>query len=111
MAMDSEDPYRDFRWSMEEMVAAHGMKDWDCLEELFVWYLRVNGKKNHGFIVGAFVDLLVALAETETETETESSMEKDVVPHGAVSGSSSCSNSMSSVSFEIEEVEEGSGSC
>jgi hypothetical protein len=26
------------------------------------WYLRVNGKNNHGFIIGAFVDLLISLA-------------------------------------------------
>lgn len=63
LAMDSENPYVDFRRSMEEMVETHGLiKDWDCLEELLGWYLRVNGKKNHGFIVDAFVDLLVNLA-------------------------------------------------
>ncbi|KAF8395445.1 hypothetical protein HHK36_019391 [Tetracentron sinense] len=61
LAMDSEDPYVDFRTSMEEMVEAHGLKDWDCLEELLDWYLKVNGKKTHGFIVGAFVDLLADL--------------------------------------------------
>ncbi|URE40902.1 atofp18 ofp18 [Musa troglodytarum] len=60
--MESEDPYRDFRLSMEEMVVAHGLRDWERLEELLVWYLRVNGKKTHGFIVGAFVDLLAGLA-------------------------------------------------
>ncbi|KAJ8900072.1 hypothetical protein K2173_024188 [Erythroxylum novogranatense] len=62
LAMESEDPYIDFRRSMEEMVESHSLKDWDCLEELLGWYLRVNGKKNHVFIVGAFVDLLVDIA-------------------------------------------------
>lgn len=62
LAMESDDPYGDFRRSMEEMVEIHGVKDWECLEELLGWYLRVNGKKNHEFIVGAFVDLLVDLA-------------------------------------------------
>ncbi|KAJ8756337.1 hypothetical protein K2173_025149 [Erythroxylum novogranatense] len=62
LAMESEDPYVDFRRSMEEMVESHGLKDWECLEELLGWYLRVNGKKHHGFIVGAFVDLLVDIA-------------------------------------------------
>ncbi|KAJ8505046.1 hypothetical protein OPV22_005932 [Ensete ventricosum] len=38
--MESEDPYRDFRRSMEEMVAAHGLNDWERLEELLVWYLK-----------------------------------------------------------------------
>ncbi|GAV71218.1 Ovate domain-containing protein [Cephalotus follicularis] len=62
LAMDSEDPYVDFRRSMEEMVQSHGLKDWECLEELLGWYLKVNGKKNHGYILGAFVDLLMNLA-------------------------------------------------
>lgn len=62
MAMESRDPFLDFRVSMEEMVEAHGLKDWDCLEELLTCYLRVNGKSNHGYIVGAFVDLLIHLA-------------------------------------------------
>ncbi|KAM0835607.1 hypothetical protein ACQ4PT_062828 [Festuca glaucescens] len=62
VAVDSEDPYGDFRASMEEMVAAHGLRGWDALEELLVWYLRINGKHNHALIVGAFVDLLVGLA-------------------------------------------------
>ncbi|CAI9760866.1 unnamed protein product [Fraxinus pennsylvanica] len=61
MAMDSRDPFVDFRVSMEEMVEAHGLKDWDCLEELLACYLKVNDKSNHGYIIGAFVDLLVNL--------------------------------------------------
>ncbi|OVA07107.1 Ovate protein family [Macleaya cordata] len=73
MAMDSEDPYVDFRNSMEEMVEAHGLKDWECLEELLSWYLRVNGKKNHGYIVGAFVDLLVSLAAAAAAENSSSS--------------------------------------
>ncbi|CAL9046054.1 unnamed protein product, partial [Musa banksii] len=28
MAVDSEDPYRDFKQSMEEMLLAHGVGDW-----------------------------------------------------------------------------------
>ncbi|EHA8592046.1 putative Transcription repressor OFP13 [Cocos nucifera] len=88
LAMESEDPYHDFRVSMEEMVVAHGLKDWDCLKELLLWYLRVNVRKTHGFIVGAFVDLLLGLASPPS------------------------SSSSSSMSFEIEEVEEErTGSC
>ncbi|WCJ19121.1 Transcription repressor OFP13 [Euphorbia peplus] len=64
MTMESEDPYGDFRRSIEEMVECHNIKDWDCLEELLGWYLKVNGKKNHGFIVEAFVDVLVGIAES-----------------------------------------------
>ncbi|XP_043691577.1 transcription repressor OFP13-like [Telopea speciosissima] len=73
LAMDSKDPYVDFRTSMEEMVEAHGLKDWECLEELLSWYLRVNGKKAHGFIVGAFVDLLVGLAAADLDVDASSS--------------------------------------
>ncbi|XXG65094.1 hypothetical protein AAC387_Pa05g2884 [Persea americana] len=73
LAMESEDPYVDFRVSMEEMVEAHGLKDWECLEELFMWYLRVNGKNTHGFIVGAFVDLLVGILSTPPSSSSSSS--------------------------------------
>ncbi|TQD87131.1 hypothetical protein C1H46_027271 [Malus baccata] len=66
LSMDSADPIVDFRKSMEEMVEAHGLKDWENLEELLCWYLRVNGKSNRGYIVGAFVDLLVGLSFTTT---------------------------------------------
>ncbi|KAK4480866.1 hypothetical protein RD792_011718 [Penstemon davidsonii] len=61
MTMDSGDPFSDFRVSMEEMVEAHRLKDWACLEELLTWYFRVNRKDNHGYIVAAFVDLLLHL--------------------------------------------------
>lgn len=69
LAMESEDPYLDFRVSMEEMVESHGLKDWECLGELLLWYLRMNEKKTHGFIVGAFVDLLVGLLSTSSFVE------------------------------------------
>ncbi|KAJ4979485.1 hypothetical protein NE237_010265 [Protea cynaroides] len=94
LAMDSEDPYVDFRTSMEEMVEAHGLKDWECLEELLCWYLRVNSKKSHGFIVGAFVDLLVGLAAADVSS----------------SPSSSSSPSLSSLLLEEETEEEDSPS-
>lgn len=61
LAMESEDPYLDFRRSMEEMVESLGIRDWECLEALLNWYLRVNRIKNHRYILGAFVDLLVDL--------------------------------------------------
>ncbi|CAL9147408.1 unnamed protein product [Musa hybrid cultivar] len=88
LAMESEDPYRDFRLSMEEMVVAHGMKDWRRLEELLLWYLRVNRRKTHGAIVGAFVDLLLTFA----------------------SPSPPPSSASSSSSIQIEEMEEELGS-
>ncbi|KAK1382721.1 Transcription repressor [Heracleum sosnowskyi] len=66
LAMESEDPYEDFKGSMLEMVESHGLKDWECLEELLEWYLKMNGKMNHGIIVQAFVDLLVGLASDDS---------------------------------------------
>uniref|UniRef100_A0A1D1Z2Z5 Transcription repressor n=1 Tax=Anthurium amnicola TaxID=1678845 RepID=A0A1D1Z2Z5_9ARAE len=62
VAMASRDPYRDFRSSMEEMVAAHGLREWSGLHELLHCYLRLNQKETHKFVVLAFVDLLIQLA-------------------------------------------------
>ncbi|CAI9780245.1 unnamed protein product [Fraxinus pennsylvanica] len=76
MAMESRDPCVDFRLSMEEMVEAYGLKNWECLEELLTCYLRVNSKKNHGYIVGAFVDLLVHL-ELVASNSSSSSTDHD----------------------------------
>ncbi|XWS59414.1 hypothetical protein CRYUN_Cryun08bG0119900 [Craigia yunnanensis] len=66
LSMESQDPHVDFRKSMEEMVEAHGLKEWEGLEELLCWYLRANDKSNQGYILGAFVDLLVKLAISST---------------------------------------------
>ncbi|KEH24200.1 putative transcription factor OFP family [Medicago truncatula] len=75
LSMESRDPYVDFRKSMEEIVEAHDVKDWEGLQELLSWYLKVNEKINHGYIVGAFVDLLVGLtfASTSSSFSTSSS--------------------------------------
>ncbi|CAD6333687.1 unnamed protein product [Miscanthus lutarioriparius] len=62
VAFDSTDPYHDFRASMEEMVAAHGMGDWEWLERMLAWYLGANGRHTHPAIVTAFVDLVVTMA-------------------------------------------------
>ncbi|KAL5216689.1 hypothetical protein ABZP36_008090 [Zizania latifolia] len=72
MSIDSADPYGDFRQSMEEMVMSHinGATDWGWLEEMLGWYLRANGKKTHGLIVEAFVDLLVALVSPPSPAAT-----------------------------------------
>ncbi|PPR85168.1 hypothetical protein GOBAR_AA35523 [Gossypium barbadense] len=51
LSMESRDPYVDFRESMEEMVEAQGLNDWEELEQLLCWYLKANGKCNHGFII------------------------------------------------------------
>lgn len=51
------------------------MKDWECLEELLGWYLRMNGEMNHGFIVSAFVDLLMGISSSCSESTSFSSLE------------------------------------
>ncbi|XP_042013138.1 transcription repressor OFP15-like [Salvia splendens] len=70
VVMDSMNPFVDFRASIAEMVEAcgGGVRDWEFLEELLGWYLSVNDESNHGYIVGAFVDLLI-----DEETSSSSS--------------------------------------
>ncbi|KAK7243003.1 hypothetical protein RIF29_37785 [Crotalaria pallida] len=60
----SQDPYLDFRRSMEEMVEASPevISSWEALHELLLCYLALNSSKStHKFIVRAFVDLVVSL--------------------------------------------------
>ncbi|XP_076912052.1 transcription repressor OFP13-like [Bidens hawaiensis] len=64
MSIESNDPQGDFKKSMEEMVENHGLKDWESLEELLGWYLRMNGQNHHEFIVGAFIDLLAEISSS-----------------------------------------------
>ena len=65
----SQDPYMDFRRSMQEMVDARDSVDvkanWEYLHELLSCYLSLNPKSTHKFIVGAFADLLVSLLSAE----------------------------------------------
>jgi uncharacterized protein (TIGR01568 family) len=63
VSFESADPYADFRTSMEEMVAAHGVGDWGWLEEMLGWYLRANDQDTHCAIVSAFIDVVVAIAD------------------------------------------------
>ncbi|GMI89028.1 ovate family protein 13, ARABIDOPSIS THALIANA OVATE FAMILY PROTEIN 13 [Hibiscus trionum] len=61
LALETGDPYMEFRVSMEEIVEACELKEQQHLEELLGWYLKMNRKKNHGFIVGAFIDMFAAV--------------------------------------------------
>ncbi|OMO96299.1 hypothetical protein CCACVL1_05008 [Corchorus capsularis] len=61
LALETWDPYMDFRISMEEIVEACQLKDQEHLEELLAWYLKMNTEKNHGFIVGAFIDMFATI--------------------------------------------------
>ncbi|KAF3774133.1 Transcription repressor [Nymphaea thermarum] len=63
MSMNSDDPYWDFRASMEEMVEAHGLRDWPCLQALLQCYLKLNDKKTHRIIVCAFIDLIINILD------------------------------------------------
>ncbi|ESW34945.1 hypothetical protein PHAVU_001G194000 [Phaseolus vulgaris] len=90
MSVESQDPYVDFLRSMEEMVEAQCVKDWDGLQELLCWYLKVNGKSNHGYIVGAFIDLLVTFSSSTTGSSS------DINSHSPSSPLSFYSSSLSS---------------
>ncbi|KAM7265098.1 hypothetical protein ACFE04_002781 [Oxalis oulophora] len=95
-AMESEDPYWDFRKSMEEMMESNDglVKDWDCLEELLSWYLKVNGKNNHGFIIGAFVDLILNLSNSSSfkQEEEEDNNSDETTIYSSAMSSLSCSS-------------------
>eukprot|EP01018_Ginkgo_biloba_P023243 Gb_34060 [translate_table: standard] len=64
--MYSPNPYMDFRTSMQEMVEAHNLTDWSCLQEMLLCYLSLNKQKTHKFILGAFADLLMNIIATTT---------------------------------------------
>ncbi|CAO2205425.1 unnamed protein product [Urochloa humidicola] len=99
MSVDSQNPYRDFRESMEAMVMSQQqgeVKDWCWLEEMLGWYLRANGKSTHGVIIGAFVDLLVALSTTAPTSPADE--EQLAVTDAAANCSSSSDDSSSSSS-------------
>ncbi|KAF0897249.1 hypothetical protein E2562_034718 [Oryza meyeriana var. granulata] len=109
VAVESEDPYRDFRSSMEEMVAAHGLRGWDALEELLVWYLRVNGKHNHALIVGAFVDLLIGLAATTSAAATTTPTTTTSSGRSTASTSTACDVTTTSATTTMEPCPCGGG--
>ncbi|MCD7457436.1 hypothetical protein HAX54_035084 [Datura stramonium] len=103
LAMESEDPYLDFKKSMEEMVETHGIKDWESLQELLGWYLKMNGKINHGFIIGAFVDLLIQFSPPNN-----SNSDSITCYSSAASSFSAPSSPLSSLgNKEIEDQEKG----
>ncbi|KAK7838409.1 transcription repressor OFP13 [Quercus suber] len=110
LSMDSQDPFVDFRKSMEEMVEAHGVKDWEGLEELLCWYLRVNDKSNRGYIVGAFVDLLVSLAFANSSSTCSCSHSHSPSPSSPLSFYTSSFSSSTAPCVSSLEVEEDSDS-
>ncbi|KAJ8754761.1 hypothetical protein K2173_012150 [Erythroxylum novogranatense] len=93
MSMESKDPYVDFKNSMEEMVKAYELKGWEDLEDLLFSYLKVNGKSNHGYIIGAFVDLLVGTAFAYSSIESSSGSQSPSSPLSFYTSSSSSDSS------------------
>ncbi|KAJ8899118.1 hypothetical protein K2173_010507 [Erythroxylum novogranatense] len=114
VSMESKEPFVDFKNSMEEMVKAYKLKGWEDLEELLFSYLKVNGKSNHGYIIGAFVDLLVGLAFAASSESCSGSQSPSspLCSYTTSSSSSSSSSSDSSAntpcvsSLELAEEEE-----
>ncbi|PUZ65777.1 hypothetical protein GQ55_3G251700 [Panicum hallii var. hallii] len=89
LAFDSADPYRDFRASMEEMVSAHGVGDWEWLERMLAWYLGANGRDTHPAIVTAFVDLVASMAASASACASSSSRVSSFTLAGTEPGESS----------------------
>ncbi|XP_055809041.1 transcription repressor OFP18-like [Solanum dulcamara] len=60
------DLYESFKGSMVRMIEAKkGKKDWEeYIEEILEWYLVVNEKSIHKYIIGAFCDLWMYYAST-----------------------------------------------
>ncbi|CAF2047038.1 transcription repressor OFP18-like [Brassica napus] len=73
LSLKSNDPYLDFKKSMEKMVELHALHhDWRRLEKLLFLLLKVNVKTSHEYICAAFVDLLLNLAvETSKDIAQE----------------------------------------
>ncbi|RLM97957.1 transcription repressor OFP1-like [Panicum miliaceum] len=58
----SADPRRDFRESMEEMIAEKGIRDAADLEDLLACYLALNTAEHHDLIVEVFEQIWAGLA-------------------------------------------------
>ncbi|XP_050214873.1 transcription repressor OFP6-like [Mercurialis annua] len=54
---DSNDPYRDFRQSMLQMIFEKEIFSRADLQELLNCYLELNAACNHALIIGAFTDI------------------------------------------------------
>ncbi|XP_062208638.1 transcription repressor OFP2-like [Phragmites australis] len=59
----SRDPRRDFRESMEEMIAENGIRTAADLEDLLACYLSLNAKEYHDLIVEVFEHIWATLSD------------------------------------------------
>ncbi|XP_021291421.1 transcription repressor OFP12-like [Herrania umbratica] len=70
----SPDPYKDFRFSMQEMIEARNLtdvkEDWEFLHELLLCYLILNPKNTHKFIVSAFADIVISLLSSSPDSDS-----------------------------------------
>ncbi|KAL6840272.1 hypothetical protein ACP4OV_030082 [Aristida adscensionis] len=57
VAVDSAEPYEDFRESMVEMVVEKELYAWDDLNDLLHQFLSLNSPRHHPLILHAFADL------------------------------------------------------
>ncbi|GAA0170780.1 hypothetical protein LIER_24968 [Lithospermum erythrorhizon] len=103
MAMDSENPYEDFKKSMQEMIESKGLKDWECLEELLRWYLRMNEEKHHEFIIEAFIDMLIGFSAASSSSSLDST--SFISAESCLSSPSSSSSSLSTIGQGQREVD------
>ncbi|CAF2292248.1 unnamed protein product [Brassica napus] len=96
LSLESDDPYSDFKGSMEEMVEAHALHhDWKSLEKLLLQFLKVNAKTSHRYIFAAFVDLLSNLTLHTNEPININISKEEVERATAGEASTSCCNSVS----------------
>lgn len=63
LAIYTMDPCVEFRRSMQEMMDAHHVDsfkplDWNFMQELLLYYLKLNENKLHESIIDAFLDLM-----------------------------------------------------
>lgn len=57
VAVDSAEPYEDFRESMVQMVVEKEIYAWDDLNDLLHQFLSLNSPRHHPLILSAFADL------------------------------------------------------
>ncbi|XP_049409111.1 uncharacterized protein LOC125872426 [Solanum stenotomum] len=86
LAVETENPKMDFLHSMEQMTKAYGgqrgdMVDWEFMEELLTWFLKINNMKNQHFIVAAFIDLCLGGQVQDVEPLAIEVPEENVEPH------------------------------
>lgn len=58
----SNDPYKDLKLSILEMIKDVGVRNWEEMEELIYCYVVLNSSEIHGFIKEAFLSLCCSFA-------------------------------------------------